>query len=423
MKDYYRRAAEKFRKLSDDQAKALLGAVTAENETLRSIFDSLTTGLAIADDGGRLIYANKAAERLLPSSARIGDACADGAKLWEAVDDNRVSSFLESAIRGNASASSSEFSVTARDGSVMFISLAAQSLVRGKKVAGIIITVADVTERREREVLLRRMENLAELTNLAAGMAHEIKNPLGAISIHVQLIQRAVAAARRGDGALPDKKAIEGHLDVVNEEIDSLNKKVLDFLMAARPVRARLELVDADRIVAETAAFVAPEFERYGMTVEARSKALSGADGRGGADNGSVLLIDPKLFRDTLVNMAQNSLAALRAKYPDGGKSLGKFEMKSLVKGDMYTLLVSDNGRGMSEEAAARVFEPYFTTKANGTGLGMTMAYKIIKEFGGKISVKSPENDGTVFTIAIPLPQTERKLLESSAGTTARASS
>ena len=81
------------------------------------------------------------------------------------------------------------------------------------------------------------------------------------------------------------------------------------------------------------------------------------------------------------------------------------------IKNDILILDISDNGCGMSEETVSKIFEPYFTTKANGTGLGMTMVYKIIKEFSGEIFVESKENDGTKFTIIFPIPQKDAKLL------------
>ena len=82
------------------------------------------------------------------------------------------------------------------------------------------------------------------------------------------------------------------------------------------------------------------------------------------------------------------------------------------VKSDFFILTLADNGCGMSEETAARIFEPYFTTKTTGTGLGLTMVYKIIKEFSGDIQVKSLVGEGTVFTISLPIPQLEQRLLE-----------
>ena len=90
----------------------------------------------------------------------------------------------------------------------------------------------------------------------------------------------------------------------------------------------------------------------------------------------------------------------------------GKLIFGTFIADDKYIITVGDNGCGMDEETVSRIFEPYFTTKANGTGLGMTMAYKIIKEFGGEIQVQSHKGEGSVFSIILPVPQTDKKLLK-----------
>ena len=105
-----------------------------------------------------------------------------------------------------------------------------------------------------------------------------------------------------------------------------------------------------------------------------------------------------------LINLAQNAIAAME----DGGKLL----VTSKVSGDRFLVAVADTGCGMDADTVARVFEPYFTTKAKGTGLGLTMVYKIIKEFSGDIDVKSFPGEGTIFTISLPIPQKEKLLLE-----------
>ena len=119
--------------------------------------------------------------------------------------------------------------------------------------------------------------------------------------------------------------------------------------------------------------------------------------------------IDEKLFREVLLNLSQNSLAAIKSKESPGA---GIFKIECSVKDNKYYIVVSDNGCGMNSQTIAKIFEPYYTTKANGTGLGMTMVYKIIKEFSGDISVDSIEGEGTTFVITLPVPQKDKKLLE-----------
>jgi len=277
-------------------------------------------------------------------------------------------------------------------------------LVRQHNAEGTVITVSDNTEKRNQDVLLHRMESLASLTNLAASVAHEIKNPLGAISIHIQLIQKALKKAREDNGILPDKKFVEKYLDVVNEEIDNLNKIVVDFLFAVRPISANMELLQPDKLLMQFAQFFKPEFEQNNIDLKVEL-----------CEDCPRLMIDDKLFRDVITNIVQNSIAAIKERIAadeyNAKNYKGCFSIKTEVKNDKYKIQLCDNGIGMTEKTVSHIFEPYYTTKPNGTGLGMTMVYKIIKEFSGEISVDSSRGKGSVFTITLPVPQTDTLLL------------
>src|SRR5574344_871472 len=270
MSEYFRRVSEKVSKLTDEQVKDFLDDIAGENDMLDSILESLSTGLIMVDESYKVLLTNKAAERYLPFSIRPDDPKAETVALWEMIDDRQISKFLKDCGDNGRTNVSDEFTTATAAGTVRFITLSVLPLVKQQQMAGSIVMVTDITEKRNQEILLHRMESLAGLTNLAAGMAHEIKNPLGAISIHVQLIQKAVKMARQGDGALPDEKFLEKHLDVVNEEIDNLNKTVMDFLMAVRPVNARLELVDPGAVLNSIIEFIKPEFNKNGILVNIR---------------------------------------------------------------------------------------------------------------------------------------------------------
>ena len=118
--------------------------------------------------------------------------------------------------------------------------------------------------------------------------------------------------------------------------------------------------------------------------------------------------MDEKLFREVIVNLSQNAIYAIKE---NKKVKKGLLNIKTYIKDDRYHLEISDNGCGMSQEKLSRIFEPYYTTKATGTGLGLTMVYKIIKEFSGDINVESEPDKGTAFFITIPVPQLDRRLL------------
>jgi two-component system, sporulation sensor kinase E len=406
MQRFSKRITQKISKLSCIQIEQLVSELSGENDMLEAIIESLATGLIIVDTDWCILQTNKAAERYIPFSIRPDDPKAEKIPVWKLIADDDIARFLENCFSSDKTNVSDEYTISTPGGSVRFIDISVMPLVQQKNLIGTIVSIDDVTEKRNQEILLHRMESLAGLTNLAASVAHEIKNPLGAISIHIQLIQKALAKSRSCDGKLPDRKYAENYLDVVNEEIDRLNKIVVDFLFAVRPITATLSLVNPNELLKQFADFFTPEFNAKHIAVRLSL-----------CNDGPRLLLDSKLFRELIVNLAQNALAAIVERYPDCSESKnaescsGLLKIETAVKDDMYILDFTDNGIGMSESTSSHIFEPYFTTKANGTGLGMTMAYKIIKEFSGDISVLSRLNEGTTFRITFPVPQKDRRLL------------
>ena len=402
MRGYVKRVQQKAEKLSKEQVLALLEDIVDENESLYSVLESLSTGLLIINDDFQLVRYNQIAESWLPFSERLEDILGSENPIWEYIEDEDIAAFLQRCLEKNVTNSSDDFSTVTSGGSVRFLTVTIAPLINEGELNGKMILVRDITEKKNQDILLHRMENLANLTNLAAGMAHEIKNPLGAISIHIQLIQKALEKARENNDILPGKKFVEDHIDVVNEEIDHLNKLVMDFLLAVRPVKAQLELKEPDKLIDGLVSFFKPEFNREGIEVIYKP-----------SESGKRILLDEKLFRDVVMNISQNSLAALKSKYNGDAEAGAKFCISNSIRENKFIITIADNGCGMSEESLSKIFEPYYTTKANGTGLGMTMVYKIVKEFSGEIIVDSKEGEGTAFTITFPIPQKDTKLLSS----------
>ena len=400
MRGYVKRVKQKAEKLSKEQILSLLEDIVDENESLYSVLESLSTGLLIINDDFQLLRYNQIAESWLPFSEHLDDILGSEKPIWEYIEDEDIADFLCKSLEKNITNSSEDFSTVTSGGSVRFLTVTIAPLINYGELSGKMILVRDITEKKNQDILLHRMENLANLTNLAAGMAHEIKNPLGAISIHIQLIQKALVKARENADKLPARKFVEDHIDVVNEEIDHLNKLVMDFLLAVRPVKAQLELKEPDKLIEGLISFFKPEFNKAGIEVIFKS-----------SESGKRILLDEKLFRDVIMNISQNSLAALKSKFGQNKSTDAKFCISNNIRENKFIITIADNGCGMSEESLSKIFEPYYTTKANGTGLGMTMVYKIVKEFSGEIIVDSKEGQGTAFTLSFPIPQKDTKLL------------
>ena len=176
------------------------------------------------------------------------------------------------------------------------------------------------------------------------------------------------------------------------DEIERLNKIVVDFLFAVRPMDVELRDGDAAALVKELADFIRYEAEGAGVSVDLRI-----------ADDIPRVLIDKRYLKQALLNLAKNAIAAM----PGGGNlTFGVEADESEVR-----IAVEDTGTGIPEESLSKIFEPYYTTKESGTGLGLTITFKIIKEHQGEISVKSKPGHGSVFTISLPIPQKEQRLL------------
>lgn len=412
MRGYVKRLYQKKDKLSKEQLLELLDDVVQDNDDLYSIIESLSTGLLIVDNDFKLLQFNSIVASMLSFSVHPDDSKSADLPVWEILEDEEIGRYIKKCAEKEITNSSEEFTTMTSGGSVRFKTIQIVPLVHAGKLTGRIILVRDITENKNQEMLLHRMENMANLTNLAAGMAHEIKNPLGAISIHIQLIQKALVKARQNE-ILPAKKFLEDHIDVVNEEVEYLNKLIMDFLFAVRPVNATLELKNPAKLIKDITGFLEPEFKDHNFMVHFSAP-------QNDSGNEQKILLDEKLLREVIINLSQNSLAALKSKFePADGSEVpqslrevgGHFCIECCIFDNKYAIKVRDNGCGMTHETVAKIFEPYFTTKADGTGLGMTMVYKIVKEFSGEISVESKEGEGTCFTMVFPLPQKNKKLI------------
>jgi PAS domain S-box-containing protein len=385
VKKFIQKAIEKLGKMDTDQIGALIGQISDENELLDMVLESMTDGIVVTDGQNRVILYNKSAERLLHFTGDVLESA-----LWEAVSNRDLAGFFFQKLLSQEKVADREF--TLGSDAVRIFSVSILPLVRAGSVQGNLVHVEDVTERRSREARLRRAESLASLTTLAAGVAHEIKNPLGSMGIHLQLIQKKIGGKSR-----VDPRTIGSHLDVIGEEVDRLNRIVVDFLFAVKPMDTRLEEGDINLVIQELLEFVRPEMDQAGVRIES---SLS--------PKVPLLRIDARFIKQALLNLIKNAVAAM----PEGGTlrvETRRADGEALVR-------VSDTGTGIPDEIMDKIFEPYFTTKPFGTGLGLTIVFKIVKEHFGDISVSSRVGEGTTVALSLPLPQKEKILIDYNGG-------
>lgn len=388
MREFIRRALMKSARMNGEQMQSLLSLVTEEYELLDSVLDSIATGILICDSFHILVQMNKAATRILPVESHD----AQDRPVWDLIRDSSIADFVRSVIENEESVTSADFSIEDFQG-VRFVTVSVAPLVRSKQVRGTVITLEDITEKHNEELRSRRLESLASLTNLAATVAHEIKNPLGSISIYIQLLRKSLLGCSAPVENEESCSMVTKYLGIVEEEIERLNKIVVDFLFAVRPIRLEFHPLSINELVRSLSEFFSREFESSGVVLTIHM-----------AEDLPLIQGDERFLRQMLVNLVKNALTAT----PAGGT----VTISTTEKDEMAEITVVDTGEGIPEHLLQKIFEPYFTTKIDGTGLGLTMAYKVVKEHGGDITVKSVQGQGTRFIITLPVMKRVQRLIE-----------
>ena len=381
MKRFVNKAIEKIAKLDKEQIRSFLNALAADNELLKMVFDSMLDGVIVTDSQHKILLYNKSAKRMIPFVK--GDAA--GKLIWKMISDREIAWFFKEKLVNQEKVKDHEF--TLDNGLVRTLSCTLMPLVLEGTIRGNVLHIEDVTDKRAKEARLRRAENLAALTTLAAGVAHEIKNPLASIGIHLQLIKREVEGKKK-----IDTKPIKKCHAVLTEEVDRLNRIVVDFLFAVRPMDTRLKINDLNRVIRDLLDFLKFELDQGGIEVELNlSRYIPEIE------------LDEKYMKQGLLNIIKNAISAM----PEGGQ----LTIETLQQDDELQLKVTDTGTGIPDDIIGKIFEPYFTTKDFGSGLGLTLVYKIVKEHKGDIAIKSKEGEGTTFTLSFPIPRGEKRLI------------
>jgi two-component system, sporulation sensor kinase E len=381
MRRFLQRALEKIDKMDRTQVSKLVSDIAGENELLEMVMESMTDGVVVTDREDRILMINKSAERMLP----LGADDLIEKTLEEAIADEEIRAFFTDNLRDLDRVLDREF--TLGNGYSRILSLSIMPLVRQGRITGNVIHIEDVTEKRAREARLRRAESLAALTTLTAGVAHEIKNPLGSIGIHLELMKKEMSGKRQ----IETRKVMENLL-IIKEEVDRLNRIVMDFLFTVRPMNAELSYGDLNRVVRELLDFMKFELAEADITLETE---LAGANPQ--------VLMDERYMKQAVLNLLKNAISAM----PGGGL----LRVQTIHKGNELCLKISDSGVGIPEENMEKIFEPYFTTKDFGSGLGLTLVYKIVKEHLGDIEITSKTGEGTTVLMCFPIPQKEKRLI------------
>lgn len=264
------------------------------------------------------------------------------------------------------------------------------------RIVGTLIKAFDITKTYESSQKLKRAEQLASLTTLAAGVAHEIKNPLGSISIYVQLIDKIIK--KNMDNDCQCYKDFKEYSDIIKEEISRLEETINSFLFSVRKLELNIEDININELILSTISFLKYEIENNNINIDVKFDK----------DN-LILKIDEKYIKQAFINIIQNAVDAMSSNDENKEKCI-YIKLKTI---DNYSVIsIKDTGIGMKEDTLNKIFEPYFTTKRFGTGLGLTNVVRIIEAHNGNVTIKSEYGNGSEFIIKLPLQQDNQKFLK-----------
>lgn len=349
---------------------------------LETIFHAIQEGIVVLEGRGNISYANRAAEKLLGFSAAQAKGQLIGRYLRE-IEWDRVLDLDEDEWSRLVSR---EIEISYPEHRFLDFYIVPLRVVKpGEK--GAVLILRDVTRERESESRTIESERLQAITLLAAGVAHEIGNPLNSLTIHLQLLDRELA----GEGAV-DREEMKEMVAVARREVERLDQIITQFLRALRPSRPALERASVPEILEEALGFLRHEIKDRDVLVEVDVP-----------DDLPTALVDRAQIKQACFNVIRNAIQAM---------SHGGVLRITLSSDDRFVILAfTDTGPGIPADDLGAIFEPYFTTKSDGTGLGLMIVQRIVRDHGGEIEVRSEPNTGTTFTLYLPRDERRIRLL------------
>ncbi|HEY6841087.1 MAG: hypothetical protein QOG92_2575 [Verrucomicrobiota bacterium] len=378
---------ERIRRVQPEEVQNYLVRLAREKGFLERIFDALQEGVIVTDIQGKIQFINAAA-----------------AQIFGVEPEEAFGRPLEEKLRGLdwTSLRSNETSVS-RDIEVFyprhrFLNFYVAPLHLHKDVedsnamrqdlVGYAIILRDITEDRRMAEQTIESERLSALTLLSAGVAHEIGNPLNSLNIHLQLIERRL---RKAPAEL--RSELGELLATAKSEIQRLDSIVHQFLRAIRPSTPQFETHNLNEILEESVAFLRPEIRDRDIIVELDLEPTLPR-----------LQIDRDQMKQAFYNVIKNAFQAM--------KTGGILHVRSWQSELYVSVSFNDTGGGISQDQMSKLFQPYYTTKSSGSGLGLLIVRRIVREHGGEIEIESNEGKGMRVTIHLPFGDKRIRMLQ-----------
>ncbi|MDX9702616.1 MAG: ATP-binding protein [Candidatus Auribacterota bacterium] len=384
---FVQKIIDKFEKIESRHLEDYLLRLTHERHFLEELFNVLEEGILVLDEYKQIVLINLAARNMLG----IASDEITGKPILKQVADERFSIFLEKTWEFSDKSISTELILQMPRKTILSVTIINYTSGEDDMVMDKILVFNDITNKRTQIEALLNDEKMNTFNLLSAGVAHEIGNPLNSLDIHLQLLQNLIESLDT-----QQKEEMIELTTVARSEISRLDNIIKRFLKSIRPFRLKISEQDISKTVGNLVDSLKPEIQEAGIRLE--YDMPSGQP---------LFLYDDELIFQALHNVVKNAVQAT----PSGGIISITIEN---MKDNYCKITVKDTGKGIPNELLNKIFDPYFTTREEGTGLGLMIVRRIIDAHGGNISVMSEEGKGTLVELKIPIRKRGKKLLPQS---------
>lgn len=357
----------------------LVQRLARERALLEAVFNTLQEGVLVIDAGGVIEYANEAASHLIGLKEQ-----AVGETVWRLVPGLRDS--LQSGAQ-DAPLVTREFELAYPSPRLVRLYMVPfADGASGVRRQAIILT--DITAERKTTAELIENEKISSVLLLAAGVAHELGNPLNSLTIHLQLIDRKLKKLK----ASKETRSLEDSIKICRDEVTRLDGIIKNFLEALRPRPPSLGELYLPELIEEVLQFQAGELADRGIKVEGEMP-----------DGTPMIMADRDQLKQVFYNLIKNAMEAMQPG--------GRLSIRLRADDDSVYVAIADTGSGIKAEDLTRLFQPYHTTKVSGHGLGLMIVQRILRDHGGHVGVESKVGVGTVVTLQFPQKHRRVKML------------
>lgn len=344
-------------------------------DLLSAILSSLGEGMVVTDREDRVTLLNNHAEKIF--GVKREESL--GKKLAESINELAVVNFFRQVRSEGKEIANREIGITHPRSRTLSATI---TPIRGQggNIEGMVALFKDISAARRMEKEVEEVARLTTLGSLSSWMAHEIRNPLNAITINLELLKEEAFGLIREESREEPLRLMK----VIGDEINRLNEALHDFLSFNKLPSLNIETTDINQILDGTLALIQPEAVRRGVKIR-----------KGYRKKLSTIQVDTRKIRQALLNIIINSILSM----PQGGE----LHLMTRSRGSRVEIEIKDSGVGIPEEVQSKIFDFFFTTRKEGAGLGLPIARRIVNEHGGDIQVESKENSGTSVILRLPL--------------------